>query len=170
MLDPLFPTSATAVVSSHATHHQINYLSADLPSIRLLKAKQKLVGVTADRRIEHILCVIVGLVRKNCALDHLRNLNGPGLAACCGLRLCPSTHTAQLPRPPQNPFLAATLPSREAASLCNSVHSHAMDYSVLGKQGRGDLPPYPTPKHRPPIQNGATDSSPHISPRPHPLL
>jgi hypothetical protein len=41
---------------------------SDLTSFRLLKAKQKLVGVTADRRIEHILGVIVGLVRQNGAL------------------------------------------------------------------------------------------------------
>jgi hypothetical protein len=39
--------------------------SADLPSFRLLKAKQELVGVTADRRVEHIFGVIVGLVCKN---------------------------------------------------------------------------------------------------------
>src|SRR5271170_3949439 len=38
------------------------------PLFRLLKAKQKLVGVTADRRIEHILGVIVVLVRQNGAL------------------------------------------------------------------------------------------------------
>jgi hypothetical protein len=36
-----------------------------LPSIRLPKAKQKLVGVTADRRVEHIFGVIVVLVCKN---------------------------------------------------------------------------------------------------------
>src|SRR3984957_3494066 len=42
--------------------------SSDLPSFRLLEAKQKLVGAAADRRIEHILGVIVGLVRQNGAL------------------------------------------------------------------------------------------------------
>jgi hypothetical protein len=35
------------------------------PSIRLLEAKQKLIRVTADRRVEYIFGVIVGLVRKN---------------------------------------------------------------------------------------------------------
>jgi hypothetical protein len=39
--------------------------SSDLPSNRLLKAKQELVSVTADRRVEHIFGVIVGLVCKN---------------------------------------------------------------------------------------------------------
>ena len=38
---------------------------ANSPSIRLLKAKQELVGVTADRRVEHIFGVIIGLVCKN---------------------------------------------------------------------------------------------------------
>ena len=33
--------------------------------IRLLKAKQELVGVTADRRVEHIFGVIIVLVCKN---------------------------------------------------------------------------------------------------------
>ena len=36
-----------------------------LASIRLLKAKQELVGVTADRRVEHIFGVIIVLICKN---------------------------------------------------------------------------------------------------------
>ena len=36
-----------------------------LPSVRLLKAKQELIGVTADRRVEHIFGVIIVLVCKN---------------------------------------------------------------------------------------------------------
>jgi hypothetical protein len=36
-----------------------------LPSIRLLKAKQELIGVTADRRVEHIFGVIIVLVCEN---------------------------------------------------------------------------------------------------------
>jgi hypothetical protein len=39
--------------------------SSDLPSNRFFKAKQELVGVTADGRVEHIFGVIVGLVRQN---------------------------------------------------------------------------------------------------------
>ncbi len=38
---------------------------SNLPSIRLLKAKQELIGVTADRRIEHIFAAIIVLVCKN---------------------------------------------------------------------------------------------------------
>jgi hypothetical protein len=45
------------------TPPEVNYLY--LPSIRLLKAKQELVGVTADRRLEHIFGVIIVLVCKN---------------------------------------------------------------------------------------------------------
>jgi hypothetical protein len=45
------------------TPSEVNYLY--LPSIRLLKAKQELVGVTADRRLEHIFGVIIVLVCKN---------------------------------------------------------------------------------------------------------
>jgi hypothetical protein len=38
---------------------------SNLPSIRLLKAKQELVGVPAYRRVEHIFGVIIVLVCKN---------------------------------------------------------------------------------------------------------
>jgi hypothetical protein len=43
----------------------VEQASSNLPSIGLLKAKQELVSVTTDRRVEHIFGVIVGLVCKN---------------------------------------------------------------------------------------------------------
>jgi hypothetical protein len=39
--------------------------SSDSLSLRLLEAKQELIGVTADGRVEYLLGVIVILVRKN---------------------------------------------------------------------------------------------------------
>ena len=52
-------------MAREARRLSLGVMVGSLPSFRLLKAQQELVGVTADRRIEHIFGVIVGLVCKN---------------------------------------------------------------------------------------------------------
>jgi L-alanine-DL-glutamate epimerase-like enolase superfamily enzyme len=52
-------------MAREARRLSLGVMVGSLPSIRLLKAQQELVGLKADRWVEHTFGVIIGLVCKN---------------------------------------------------------------------------------------------------------